>query len=96
MKYNRLPLVVYLMGVGICLTIVLPAASTLISISDADYTPDIGILTALLGVLILGGLIVYSMCANISTDMELEHYRNILKKHGLWQDEAIKKKDLPK
>ena len=33
---------------------------------------------------------------HLATNDRVRHHKRILQKHGLWQDEEIKKKDLPK
>ena len=47
-------------------------------------------------IILLLGSVVMIFGHTISLWDQVNHSKRILKKHGLWQDEMIKKKDLPK
>lgn len=61
-----------------------------------DYTqsqkPEPGIVMTL-GAVILSFVAIGS---SVGDGDRLKHHKRILQKHGLWQEEEIKKKDLPK
>ena len=39
---------------------------------------------------------LWALFNSVGAQQRLDHHKRILKKHGLWQDESIKKKELPK
>lgn len=40
------------------------------------------------------GLGIFAVCSGFDSDARISHHKRILKKAGLWTDQAIKKKDL--
>lgn len=87
MKYWILPTILEWSGIGIAACLLYP----LMLIGQAPE-PNEGLIIAVAAT-ILGFLGVFN---NLSDSMRLRHHKRILQKAGLWTDEYIKKKDLPK
>lgn len=83
-------------GLGIFLVLAF-AGWTLLNISEEIVMKDpilSGILFALGGILILSGMAFMLLLWNLGDGQNITHHKRILQKHGLWQDEMIRKKDL--
>lgn len=47
-------------------------------------------------ILMGAGFMVMTLFYGMSSDTEIAHIKRVLKKNGLWQDQMIKKSELPK
>jgi len=85
MKYWIIPNMLDFLGMGICVFILF---SIYLTPKEIDETMNIALLGVAVGIMgaMLGAASMYRH----------SHLKRILKKHGLWQDEEIRKRDLPK
>lgn len=95
MKSHYFSLGVYFTGLGFFAIMAFIGVDT-INISSAIEGVEGSVLVLIGVIIILIGHSFFNMLANLSTDHDVNHMKKILKKHGLWQDETIKRKDLPK
>ena len=85
MKYWIIPNILDFLGMGIAVFILI---SIQLTPKEIDQTMIIALLGTVVGV--MGAMF------GASSIYRFSHFKRILKKHGLWQDEEIKKRDLPK
>ena len=90
LKYWIFPSFIEFSGLGMAAVF----AYLMIYVQGLGYSKEVTMLFVVgLGGCSLGFL---SAFGHIAVGERLRHHKRILQKHGLWQDEEIKKKDLPK
>jgi len=85
MKYWIIPNILDFFGMGIAMFILILIQLTP---KEIDETMNIALLGTAVGIM--------GVMFGVAAMYRFSHFKRILKKHGLWQDEEIRKKDLPK
>jgi len=87
MKYYIMPLILEWTGIGLAI-VMLYSLILMTQVPEHDSAMLIATASTIIGFL--------GVFNSLGNSQRLAHHKRILKKAGLWTDEYIKKKDLPK